>query len=299
MENKNTSAIVTCMMLSILFTWGLMESLTSKWGNLAGFILICILITLAYSANDLRVYSKLSRMFYLIGTVVVITLIIRFSKETYLMETISFILAEWAVSILLSFFINFYIKIENLMFNIGDNYSEKRARKQLERGVLNYYYNYNWKNGKLTSLWLYYDKRGLYKDIRKTLMNNYPVRPFVFYRGMVNEFMNLSLNELIEIKFFLHEDKENKLDIINGYIKLFAIIISAFLGDNLIDKVRSEVLKNIFLSRWTLIMLVYIIVVAIILSIMEVKSDRKSNKSRKMLENIVNAAIEKKKMENK
>lgn len=46
-------------------------------------------------------------------------------------------------------------------------------------------------------------------------------------------------------------------------------------------------------------MVVYIIVVAIMLSIMEVKSDRKSNKSRKMLENIVNAAIEKKKMENK
>lgn len=136
MENKNNSAIVICMMLSILFTWGLMESLTSQWGNLAGFILICILITLAYSANDLSVYSKLSRMFYLIGTVVVITLIICFSKETYLMEIISFILTEWAVSLLLSFFINLYIKIENLMLNMGDNYSEKRDRKQLEREFL-------------------------------------------------------------------------------------------------------------------------------------------------------------------
>ena len=185
------------------------------------------------------------------------------------------------------------------MLNMGDNYSEKRDRKQLERGVLNYYYNYNWKNGKLASLWLYYDKRGLYKNIGKILMDNYPVRPFVFYRGMVNEFMNLSLDELIEIKFFLHEDKENKLDITNGYIKFFTIITSAFLGDSLIGKLRSEVLENIFLSRWLLIMVVYIIVVAIMLSIMEVKSDRKSNKSRKMLENIVNAAIEKKKMENK
>lgn len=79
-------------------------------------------------------------------------------------------------------------------------------------------------------------------------MDNYPVRPFVFYRGMVNEFMNLSLDELIEIKFFLHEDKENKLDITNGYIKFFTIITSAFLGDSLIGKLRSEVLENIFES---------------------------------------------------
>ncbi|WP_340851652.1 hypothetical protein [Ligilactobacillus salivarius] len=299
MKNKiNLAMMIGVVMVIISLTWLLIIAFTNSYSSNAITIMVIIILALmVLSAWYLSTLDKISRILFLVVILIIIWLIVSFFKETYLLWTISWILAEWFVIIFLSLFINFYLKLNSMILNVEYNYSRKRNKKLIKKGISSYYCNYDWENGKLSSLLSYYDEKNIYRNVKK-LLANYPVKPFIFYKGMIDEFMKLSLEELIEIKYFLSEDSKSTLDIANKYTTIFNTIASIFLGGSL-NEIRSVILEKVPQNGWILAVGIYIAAIMIILLVANIVNDGKNIRSKKMLENIVKAAIEKKKMENK
>lgn len=299
MKNKiNLVIMIGVIMVIISLTWLLIIAFTNSYSsNAITLMVIIILALMVLYAWYLSTLGKIVRILFLVIILIIIWLIVSFFKETYLWWIISWILAEWFVIIFLSLFINFYLKLNSIIINVEYNYLRKRNKKLIKKGISSYYYNYDWENGKLSSLLSYYDKKNIYRNVKK-LLENYPVEPFIFYKGMIDEFMELSLEELIEIKYFLSEDSKSTLDIANKHTTIFNTIVSIFLGGSL-NEIRSIILEKVPQNGWMLAVGIYIAAIMIILLVANIVNDGKNIRSKKMLENIVKAAIEKKKMENK
>lgn len=306
---KNLLILIGIAIATIIFTKIMLLIISShcKFIKLSsnvvgGFIWVVILILLAWAVKILNEYSKKNRIFLL--TMLIIMMLVIFLKKIYLIEVVSLIIVEWIVTIFISLFLNFYLRLENKLFKKIDDYLEKRNKKLISKGVFAYFCNYNWENGKLLSILSYYDKQDLYRNVEELLIKNHQIEPYIFYYNMVDEFIKLPLDELIKIKYFLDEDKNgNKMRISNilpkiiSNIKLSTSAIPLFFGISITNNIRLDNLKKISLNEWLLVMIIYIIAILGILFIMNYINDKKNIRSTKMLENIINAAIEKKKLE--
>lgn len=169
MKNKiNLVMMIGVVMVIISLTWLLIIAFTNSYSsNVITFMVIIILLLMVLSAWYLSTLGKIGRIFFLVIISIIIWLIVSFFKETYLWVVISYILAEWFVIVFLSLFINFYLKLNSMVLNVEYNYSRKRNKKLIERGISSYYHDYDWDNGNLSSLLSYYDEKNIYENVKK------------------------------------------------------------------------------------------------------------------------------------